>query len=96
MPSDLERALVVTEPPPINASRPLIASIGTFTVMLRLLFGLTVTDASSDLPAAPRKVTLLTAESPEPTIRSVPPWRARPWLAHDFTHVTRVTFGVGV
>src|SRR5262249_35018647 len=42
------------------------------------------------------KVTVPTPDRPDPTIRRVPVCRARPWLAHTFTHFTRVTLGVGV
>jgi hypothetical protein len=96
MPSDLVRAVVLTLPGEVSASGPLIAFIGTLTVRLRSLFGRTVTDTSSDLPPTPRKVTLATPDMPEPTIRILPPWRARPRLAHDFRHLTRRTFAVGV
>jgi hypothetical protein len=89
-------ALVVTVPGAVRASGPLIAFSGTFTAILRSPLVRTFTDTSSDLPRAPTKVTLVTPESPDPISRTVPPCRARPRLAHDFTQATRVIFGVGV
>jgi hypothetical protein len=78
MRSERVRAVVLTVPADTRASRPLIASSGTLIVRRRSLFGRTLSDTSSDLPAPPRNVTVPTPDSPEPTMRTVPPCRARP------------------
>ena len=71
--TELVVALVVTVPGAVRASLPLMAFSGILSVMLRSPADRTFTDTSSDLPRAPRKVTLVTPESPEPISRTLPP-----------------------